>query len=560
MAAAEQGDEQTRVATFDLEVVRRFADLAVEALAAAREEVDALNVYPVPDGDTGTNMFLTVEAAREALLARLEEEPDDLRGAMRAYAHGALLGARGNSGVILSQLVGALVRRIGQAGPEDRSAAVFADGMRRAVDAAYDAVGTPVEGTILSVARAAAEAADAAAAAPGSRLGAVVHAAVRASREALGRTPEQLPVLARAGVVDAGGRGLCVVLAAMESAITGEHTVAPLHVLGSPLLPVAALPSGDLTADGPAYEVMYLLAADDDAVPALRAELAPLGDSLVVVGGDGLWNVHLHVDDVGAAIEAGIRAGTPRRVEVVHFAEQVERAQAGRGSRPAAAEGGLRGRAVLALALGPGLAALFREAGAEVLEVTTTRRPTSADLLQALLACPGEEVVVLPNHAGTIAAAEAAAHEAAQRGRRVVVVPTRAQVQGIAALAVHEPGRALDNDVVHMTDAARGARHGALTVATEPAMTSAGPCSPGDVLGAVQGDFVIVGDDLFEVATGVLERLLGTGGELVTLVAGAEAGDLAQACEHWVDHTHPGTDVVVLVGGQEHYPLLVSVE
>ena len=560
MAAAEQGDEQTRVATFDLEVVRRFADLAVEALAAAREEVDALNVYPVPDGDTGTNMFLTVEAAREALLARLEEEPDDLRGAMRAYAHGALLGARGNSGVILSQLVGALVRRIGQAGPEDRSAAVFADGMRRAVDAAYDAVGTPVEGTILSVARAAAEAADAAAAAPGSRLGAVVHAAVRASREALGRTPEQLPVLARAGVVDAGGRGLCVVLAAMESAITGEHTVAPLHVLGSPLLPVAALPSGDLTADGPAYEVMYLLAADDDAVPALRAELAPLGDSLVVVGGDGLWNVHLHVDDVGAAIEAGIRAGTPRRVEVVHFAEQVERAQAGRGSRPAAAEGGLRGRTVLALALGPGLAALFREAGAEVLEVTTTRRPTSADLLQALLACPGEEVVVLPNHAGTIAAAEAAAHEAAQRGRRVVVVPTRAQVQGIAALAVHEPGRALDNDVVHMTDAARGARHGALTVATEPAMTSAGPCSPGDVLGAVQGDFVIVGDDLFEVATGVLERLLGTGGELVTLVAGAEAGDLAQACEHWVDHTHPGTDVVVLVGGQEHYPLLVSVE
>ncbi|WP_445257615.1 DAK2 domain-containing protein [Nocardioides aurantiacus] len=560
MAAAEHGDEQGRVATFDLVVVRRFADLAVEALAAAREEVDALNVYPVPDGDTGTNMFLTVEAAREALLARLEEEPDDLRGAMRAYAHGALLGARGNSGVILSQLVGALVRRIGRAGPEDRSSTVFADGMRRAVDAAYDAVGTPVEGTILSVARAAAEAADAAAAAPGSRLGAVVHAAVRASREALGRTPEQLPVLARAGVVDAGGRGLCVVLAAMESAITGEHTVAPLHVLGSPLLPVAALPTGDLTADGPAYEVMYLLAADDDAVPALRAELAPLGDSLVVVGGDGLWNVHVHVDDVGAAIEAGIRAGTPRRVEVVHFAEQVERAQAGRGSRPAAAEGGLRGRTVLALALGPGLAALFREAGAEVLEVTTTRRPSSADLLRALLACPGEEVVVLPNHAGTIAAAEAAAHEAAQRGRRVVVVPTRAQVQGIAALAVHEPGRALDNDVVHMTDAARGARHGALTVATEPAMTSAGPCSPGDVLGAVQGDFVIVGDDLFEVATGVLERLLGTGGELVTLVAGAEAGDLAQACEHWVDHTHPGTDVVVLVGGQEHYPLLVSVE
>ncbi|ROR92179.1 DAK2 domain-containing protein [Nocardioides aurantiacus] len=561
MTANQHDDRQGRrddVATFDLVTVRRFADLAVEALGAAREEVDALNVYPVPDGDTGTNMFLTVEAAREALLARLEEQPDDLRGAIRAYAHGALLGARGNSGVILSQLVGALVRRIGRAGPGDRSAAVFADGMRLAVDAAYDAVGTPVEGTILTVARAAAQAAAVAVEEPGARLGDVVHAAARASREALGHTPEQLPVLARAGVVDAGGRGLCVVLAAMESAVTGEHTVAPLHVLGSPHLPVAALPTGDLTADGPAYEVMYLLAADDAAVPALRAELAPLGDSLVVVGGDGLWNVHVHVDDVGAAIEAGIRAGTPRRVEVVHFAEQVERARAGRAGR--AGDDGPRGRTVLALALGPGLAALFREAGAEVLEVTTTRRPTSADLLRAVLDCPAEEVVVLPNHAGTVAVAEAAAHEAAQRGRRVVVVPTRAQVQGIAALAVHEPGRSLDNDVVHMTDAARGARHGALTVATEPAMTTAGPCSPGDVLGAVQGDFVIVGEDLFEVATGVLERLLGTGGELVTLVAGAEAGDLAQACEHWVGHAHPGVDVMVLAGGQEHYPLLVSVE
>lgn len=560
MTAGQQGDEQGRVATFDLVVVRRFADLAVEALAAAREEVDALNVYPVPDGDTGTNMFLTVEAAREALRVRLEEDPDDLRGAMKAYAHGALLGARGNSGVILSQLVGALVRRIGRAGPGDRSSVVFADGMRMAVDAAYDAVGTPVEGTILSVARAAADAAAGAAEQPGSRLGAVVHAAVRASREALDHTPEQLPVLARAGVVDAGGRGLCVVLAAMESAVTGEHTVAPLHVLGTPHLPVAELPTGDLTADGPAYEVMYLLAAEDDAVRALRAELAPLGDSLVVVGGDGLWNVHVHVDDVGAAIEAGIRAGTPRRVEVVHFAEQVARAQVGRAGHDGSTDPGRDGRAVLALALGPGLAALFREAGAEVLEVTTTRRPTSGDLLQAVLACPADEVVVLPNHAGTIAAAEAAAHEAGQRGRRVVVVPTRAQVQGIAALAVHEPGRSLDNDVVHMTDAARGARHGALVVATEPAMTTAGPCAPGDVLGAVEGDFVIVGEDLFEVATGVLVRLLGTGGELVTLVAGAEAGDLAQACEHWVGHTHPGVDVLVLSGGQEHYPLLVSVE
>ena len=146
------GDE---VATFDLDVVRRFADLAVDGLASAREEIDALNVYPVPDGDTGTNMFLTVESARDALAEALEEHPGDLRAGMQAYSRGALLGARGNSGVILSQLVGALLRRIGQAGPDDRSASVFAEGMGLATEAAYSAVGEPVEGTILSVAKAA---------------------------------------------------------------------------------------------------------------------------------------------------------------------------------------------------------------------------------------------------------------------------------------------------------------------------------------------------------------------------------------------------------------------
>src|SRR6476469_6841003 len=185
------------VATFDLDVVRRFADLAVEGLSATREEIDALNVYPVPDGDTGTNMYLTVEAARDALDEALATTPGDLRVAMRAYARGALLGARGNSGVILSQLIGALLRRIGRAGPDDRSASVFAEGMALATDAAYAAVGKPVEGTILSVARAASRAAAAAAEEPDDRLGDIVRAAAGSAREALAHTPEQLPVLAQ---------------------------------------------------------------------------------------------------------------------------------------------------------------------------------------------------------------------------------------------------------------------------------------------------------------------------------------------------------------------------
>jgi DAK2 domain fusion protein YloV len=542
----------SEVATFDLELVRRFADLAVDGLAAAREEIDALNVYPVPDGDTGTNMFLTVESARDALVAALEEHPDDLRTGMQAYSKGALLGARGNSGVILSQLVGALLRRIGRAGPADRSASVFAEGMALATDAAYSAVGEPVEGTILSVARAASEAAAEAAKMEENRLGAVVHAAANAAREALARTPDQLPMLKAAGVVDAGGRGLCVVLDAAESSITGKRVATTTPQVGTSAIPMARVPTDDLTEDGPAYEVMYLLETDDDAIPQLRAALAPLGDSLVVVGGEGLWNVHIHVDDVGAAVEAGIRAGSPRRIQVTHFAEQVSRARDKRSER--------RGRKLVVVAGGPGLAALFTEAGAEVLVGGPGRRPSTGQVLAAIEATGAQEVIVLPNDPDSIGVAEAAAHEAEQKGIHVVVIPTRAQVQGIAALAVHEPGRPLDSDVVQMAAAARGARHGAVTIAAKDAMTTAGPCATGDALGVVHGDFAIVGKDLYEVATGVLERLLGGGGELVTLVAGSEAGDLAHACEHWVQRAHPGVDVALYEGGQERYPLLMAVE
>ena len=544
--------DTTEVATFDLEVVRRFADLAVDGLAAAREEIDALNVYPVPDGDTGTNMFLTVESARDALNAALTLQPGDLRAAMRAYSHGALLGARGNSGVILSQLIGALLRRVAKADREDRSAVVFAEGMALATDAAYSAVGTPVEGTILSVARAASDAAGRVCADPAARLGAVIHAANLAAHGALARTPEQLPLLRSAGVVDAGGRGLCVVLDACEEAVTGRHAPVPTAHIGAPAIPVAQVPSGDLTEDGPAYEVMYLLEAEDDRITDLRRELAPLGDSLVVVGGEGLWNVHVHVDDVGAAIEAGIRAGAPRRIEVTHFADQVERAREKRAER--------RGRAIVAVAAGPGLAALFAEAGAHVIEGGPGRRPSTGQILAAVEETGASEVIVLPNDPDSVAVAEAAASAAEAKGVHVVVIPTRAQVQGIAALAVHEPGRPLDGDVVHMTATARGARHGAVTVAARDAMTTAGPCAAGDALGVVQGDFALVGQDLLEVATGVLDLLLGGGGELVTLVAGEQVGDLAEACERWVVQTHPGVDVVVHEGGQPRYPLLLSVE
>ncbi|GGF39177.1 dihydroxyacetone kinase [Marmoricola endophyticus] len=530
----------------------RFADLAVDALGEAREQVDALNVFPVADADTGTNMFLTLEAARDALDERLAADRSCARhDAFATYSRAALLGARGNSGVILSQLLGGALRALGAAGADDRPADVLAEALRTAADKAYAAVGTPVEGTVLTVARAAASVA--ADRASGATLASVLRAAVTAAEEALERTTGQLPALREAGVVDAGALGLCLVLAAAERAVTGRRSTRPTVRRPAPPCPEGA---GD-TREGPAYEVMYLLEATPRAVEELRSSLAALGDSLVVVGdddqvGDGLWHVHVHVDDAGAAVEAGIAAGTPRRIRITHL---------GRGTAVQAVRASRQGRRVLAVSAGPGLAEVFAEAGAVVVEGGPGRRPGTAELLDAVAGCGGAEVVLLPNDPQTQVLAEAAAREAVDLGVKAVVVPTSAQVQGIAALAVHDPSRRLEADVVAMTSAARHTRHGAVTVASRRAMTSVGPCEPGDVLGAIEHDFVVVGHDVEGVTRDLLGRLLDNGGELVTLVPGVDGpGGLTARVEAWVSHAHPGVDVCVHEGGQERYPLLLGVE
>jgi uncharacterized protein len=304
--------------------------------------------------------------------------------------------------------------------------------------------------------------------------------------------------------------------------------------------------------------LMYLLDADDVHVPNLKHALAFLGDSLVVVGGDGLWNVHVHTDEVGAAVEAGIAAGRPHRIRVTHFAEQVDEARARRTTTR-------RGRQVVAVAAGPGLEKLFQEAGATVVVGGPGNRPSTGMILEAIRGCAAQEVIVLPNDADSVRAAEAAARtaegDAEMNGDvRVAVIPTEAQVQGLAALAVHEPGRSFDQDVLEMTATARHARHGAVTIAARQAMTMAGPCEVGDVLGVVAGDFAVVGSDLDTVAADVLERLLAGGGELVTIVAGEGGGELARRTAEGVELRHPHVDVMVYDGGQERYPLLMSVE
>ena len=536
-----------------VDVIARFVDIATDALSEAREEIDALNVYPIPDGDTGTNMFLTISAARDGLREARSADPSlTLEQSLAVVSRAALMGARGNSGVILSQMLRGFASRLapGEAG-ESRSQS-WARALQAGTDASYAAVGTPVEGTILTVAREASRAAlEVVDADPTVSPRRAVVAAAAAAREALERTPEQLAVLAAAGVVDAGGRGLCVILDAVETLSTGRRPVATSY--GNRAIPVALASPHDLSEDGPSYEVMYLLDAEDAAVRELKVRLAALGDSLVVVGGDGLFNVHVHVDDVGAAIEAGIEAGRPHRVKVTHFHEQV--VQAARRAAPRS------GRRVVAVAAGPGLADIFAGAGARVVLGGPGSRPSTGQFLEAIEACGADEIVLLPNDGESVRAAEIAAHTAREEsGLTVEVIATSAQVQGLAALAVHEPGRTFDADVREMTATARHVRHGAVTVAARRAITMAGPCEPGDVLGVIAGDFAVVGADLATVAHDITERLLAGGGELVTVVAGAGGVELAADLAARVEREHPTVDVVTYQGGQERYPLLVSVE
>ncbi|MEV8392337.1 MULTISPECIES: DAK2 domain-containing protein [unclassified Streptomyces] len=545
--------------TLDAAAVRSWCSLALEALGREREEIDAINVYPVADGDTGTNLYLTVESAAQAVEAVFAAHETGASvpasaDAVRAMAHGALLGARGNSGTILAQLLRGMAEVLADAAPTDpggAGGARLAPALRRAAGLAREAVAHPVEGTILSVASAAAEAAEVAERSGAADAGATARAAYAGARAALAATPDQLPVLGRAGVVDAGGRGLLAVLGALVRSLTGETPAAfPMgHRRYEDPAAVESAIGSCAPGGGPAFEVIYLLEADDRAVARLRARLDGLGDSLVVVGGDGLWNVHIHVDDAGAAVEAGVEAGRPYRIRITHFGaaaeEPPERVQ----------------RAVVAVVPGEGLAGLCAEAGATTVLARPGEPPASGELVEAIRRAHAREVVLLPNDAALRHTAAAAAEQARTEGVRVALIPTRAAVQGIAALAVHQPDRRFDEDVVAMTTAAGATRYAELAVAERQSWTMAGICQAGDVLGLIDGDVAVIGADLTATAEAVLSRMLAAGGELVTLVLGDEVPDaLADRLEIYVRDGHLAVDTVVYRGGRQSVPLLIGVE
>lgn len=545
----------------DARAVRRWCALGREALRAECARMDAINVFPVPDGDTGTNLCLTFEAAADAVPRGGADVPERTGAeTLRAMARAALLDARGNSGTILAEYLRGMAQGLSESEDESEDesddesgagdgGARLSRALRGAATAAYAAVARPVEGTMLTVAAAAAGAAEEG------------RDPVAAARSALAATPDQLTALSRAGVVDAGAVGLTALLGALAAALAGDTA----HPAGAPgpdsgpgSVPGAGpteAPSRAAAPDFPDFEVMYLIEADGpEAVQSLRAALDPLGDSLVIGGGDGLWSVHVHVADAGAAVEAGLAAGRPYRIRIAHLPGPEAAEECG-----GEAAAGAPARAVVAVVPGDGLAGLCAEAGATVVPAADAGRGDV--LLGALSATGATEVLLLPNGAEFHPAAARAAQGARAKGVRAAVIPTRAAVQGLAALAVHEPGSRFDEDVVTMTSAAGATRYGEVTVAARESWTMAGICQAGDVLGLVEGDVAVIGADIAQVAMDVLVRMLAAGGEMVTLVLGDGApGGLAAALEAYVRRAHLAVDTVVYEGGRGSAPLLIGVE
>ncbi len=537
-----------RLAALDLRLaVTRFRD----ALRAHQDELNRLNVYPVPDGDTGTNMTLTLESVVSEL-----GSAEGMAEVCQAVAHGSLMGARGNSGVILSQILRGLADTF--RGLEFAAGPDFAVGLRQASDAAYEAVMRPVEGTILTVVRAAAEAAEAARDVGEQALVGVLDAANTAARAAVLHTPELLPVLKEAGVVDAGGRGFTLLLDALLEVVAGRAIPEP-EVVNTPISVEAHLAGDDIASLR--YEVMYLLEADDSTVPAFKQTWATLGDSIVVVGGDGLWNCHVHTDDIGGAIEAGIEAGRPRQLRVTDLLEQVEEEHWVREQVPALA---VKDRervetAVVAVGVGEGIRRLLQSVGVqEIVAGGQSMNPSTAQILEAVERCPSDAVVVLPNNKNIVPVAE---QVDGLTSTKVTVVPTHSVVEALAALVAYDPHAELEVNTAAMTEAASRVAAGEVTQAIRDSVAECGPIGAGDWIAINRSGIYATASSPVDAALALVSSLITEDSEIVTVLVGADArGADTERVRHEVALAHSHVEVEVHEGGQPLYPYLIGVE
>ncbi len=553
--------------------LRAVVEIYRDLLRSHQDRLNRLNVYPVPDGDTGTNMALTIES----VVSELAEAPPTMAGVCVALSRGSLMGARGNSGVILSQILRGVCDAIKGSATVDGPG--LASGLTAAAAAAYQAVMVPVEGTILTVVRRAAEGAARVADSPQPpTVVAVAEAAASSARQAVADTPLQLPVLAAAGVVDSGGSGLVLLLDALLHVLDGrdlpptdDPSVAARPTGAAAAAVGAAAPGGGISEEvgDTRYEVMFLLEAPDEAMDTFKATWMEMGESIVVVGGDGIWNCHIHTDHIGAAIEAGIEAGRPRRVSVTDLRNQVEEQQwVLQGLTEAN-----RVTSVVAVGSGPAvIQALERLGVARVVPGGQTMNPSTGDIVAAIEALDYEPaspggVVVLPNNKNVFGSAEQAAmfFAGATKARAVTVVPTRGLVEALAALMVYDAKADLAINVEAMKAAAASVVSGEVVKAVRDASLPVGPVVAGDHLGFCAGDVLVVEQDVVAAMCALMERVVGDDHELVTLITGPDSGTEAEmastaAIGDWLAAHRPGVTVEVHRWAYPHAAYLFSAE
>jgi DAK2 domain fusion protein YloV len=530
--------------TRDLAAARRLVGGAAAAAEASRRRIDDLNVYPVPDGDTGTNLTLTVRAVVEAL--ETLEETDRERLA-RELARAALMGARGNSGVILSQIVRGFVDVAGGAAVIDSP--TIARALRSASDAAYRAVRKPVEGTMLTVIRTLAEEAEAQAGErPDLPVADLLRALVVRGEAAVAETPQHLEILRRAGVVDAGGAGLLELLRGIAAAVTGEALPEV-----PPELEEVGVDAIHQERSRYRYCTVFVVEGERLDRGELEAALEPLGDSLMVVGDESALKVHVHTDDPGAALTLGAGRGVLDGIEIANMHRQT----AERETRLLELVPDDRQAEVVAVVAGDGNHRLFRSLGAtQIVDGGQSMNPATADILAAVEATAAPEAIVLPNNANVVLTAEQAA---AHAPKPVKVVATRSIPAGIAAMVAFDGSRTAAENAAEMEEAVAAVATGAVTTASREVQLDGLAVDRGAYLGLVDGEPVAGGPGFDEVAATVVALLLAEPRGVLTVLTGDEAPELDGLLGR-ISAGYPEVEVEVQEGGQPHYQLLLSAE
>ncbi len=540
--------------TCDGQGLKQLAQAALAALEQHEAAINALNVFPVPDGDTGTNMVLTMRSAWAEVAGSDETHVGRMA---QAVAYGALMGARGNSGVILSQVWRGFAETVRDL--EAFDALALARGLRAGYETAYRSIARPVEGTILTVAQAAAEAAGRAAQ-KASNLPEVMEHLVARAREAVALTPTLLAILREAGVVDAGGQGLYVVLESMLRTMRGEalDTVTPAP---RPQVLRAQLDPG---AEGYGYDVQFLIHGHHLDVEAIRAAISAMGEYPLVVGDAHTVKVHVHVHDPGIPLSYGVSQGALSDVVVENMQAQYQSYIASREaeqSLPPVPPSPAPEIAAVAVVSGAGLTQVFRRdlGAAAIVPVGQSMNPSTEEILRVIESVATPQVIVLPNNRNVILAAEQAK---ALSSKRVVVVPTGSIPEGVAAMLAFQPGGDLDEVAARMAEAAREVVSGEVTTAVRAAQINGFHIGAGQFIGLSGGELVVSGDCLDEVVRLTLERMgLNDEPRHVTLYFGdsvvrEEAEELAAALRS----RYPQHEFEVVEGGQPFYHYLLSLE